>query len=130
MSDPVAFGDIEPDDVFAADSVPDPEQVARRLHELRAYLDDLTGGDRLARFDDLTPDERSLADAVGGVIVSWIVEHDPDDPDALARALHNVRRYWSGDTLPPWDDLPDDHREVAVDVMAHVVAWLQAEGPL
>jgi hypothetical protein len=129
MSD-VEFGDIEPDDVYAADSEPDPEQVARRLHELRAYLDDLTGGDRLARFEELTPDERTLADAVGAVIVSWLLEHEPDDPEGLARALHNVRRYWSGDVLPTWDDLPADERDVAVDVMAHIIAWLQAEGPL
>lgn len=127
MSD---FGDIEPEDSFDQEGTPDPEQVAQRLHELRAYLADLYGHERLERFNALTPAERSLANAVGVAIVNWLLTHEPDDAEAAARDLHNVRRYWSGNVLPEWEDLPEDQRAIGIDIMRHLVAWLEREGPL
>lgn len=125
----VEFGDIEPDDVWCADGDPDPEQVAYRLHELRRYIDQLACQDPGA-FDDLDPDEQTLAVAIGVVIVDWLVNTDPDHPELTARQLHNVRRYWSGNAMPTWDELPDDHRDLAVDLMRQIIDWLRAEGTL
>lgn len=122
------FGDDDPADVYAPGAPPAPEQVAYRLHELRAYLGALTGTE-LVPFDELTGPEQTLALAVGAVVVAWLVETDPDEPERAAEHLHNVRRYWSP-ALPSWAELPADHRAVAVDLLAAVIDWLAAEGAL
>lgn len=127
MSD---FGDIEPDDVPAEGGEPDPDQVAFRLHELRAYIDKLAGTDWAARFEELTPEEQEVARAVGAAIVQWLLSQDPDDPELVARHLHAVRRYWSRGALEAWEDLPQDHRDLAVALMANIITWLQREGSL
>lgn len=125
----MTFGDIEPDDVVTAGGEPAPEQVAYRLHELRRCVDQLAGQDPGA-FDVLEPEEQTLALAIGGVIVDWLRTTDPDQPQDTARQLHNVRRYWSGGAMPAWEDLPPDHRAMAVDLMTELFDWLRAEGSL
>ena len=126
----IEFGDIEPDDSYSAGAEPDPEQVAYRLHELRAYLDALTGSDYAARFQELTPEEQEIARAVGATIVQWLLSQDPDDPERVARHLHAVRRYWSRGALDAWEDLPQDHQELAVALMRNLIDWLHREGSL
>lgn len=104
------------------------EQVTYRLHELRVEIDRLAGRDPDA-WDDLTADEQALALAIGDVTVAWIVDHTVDDPAQLAEHLHNVRAWLARGLLPAWSELSADERQVAVDVMALVVAWLLSEGP-
>lgn len=113
---------------YVEGNVADHEQVARRLHELAAYLDALAGRSSTAPFDGLTPNERTLAVSVGAVIAEWIAGHEPDDAAALAEELHGVRRYWTRNALDPWDELPPEERALAVELMRHVVEWLQREG--
>lgn len=122
------FGDDDVEDAYVEGNVPDPEHVARRLHELAAYLDALAGRGGAAPFDDLTPNERTLAASVGDVIAEWIATHEPDDAAALAAELHAVRRYWTRNALARWEDLAPEERELAVELMRHVVEWLQREG--
>lgn len=62
----MTFGDLEPDDVY--DPAPaDPEQVARRLHELRR-LD----GFEVQRWDDLTPGARVALVAIVAALLGWL----------------------------------------------------------
>lgn len=123
------FGDIEPDDVFDPTAPPAPEQVAYRLHELRAYLESVHALDALPSWVELEPAAQQLGIRVGEVIVAWLIETDPDHPERAARHLHDVRRYWGG-ALPPWDELPDDQRQVGIDLLAAIIDWLRAEGSL
>ena len=112
---------------YVEGNLPDDEQVARRLHELREYLDALVGRN-VAPYDALTPAEQQLATSVGGVIVRWIATHEPDDAEAAARSLHDVRRYWSRGALDAWDDLTEDERAIGIEVMRRIIEWLQREG--
>lgn len=64
MSD--TFGDLEPDDVV--DTAPaDPEQVARRLHELRRRE-----GFELIDWDHLTAGERGSLIQMIAVVLAWL----------------------------------------------------------
>ena len=128
MSD-YQFGDVEADDAYTAGALPDPDQVAYRLHELIAYLDDLAGTGGMS-WSDLTPDEQRLGLEIGAVIVQWLIATDPDDPAKAAENLHNVRRYWSGGALPTWADLDADQRGMAIALMDAVISWLRREGTL
>ena len=65
------FGDIDPEDVYAADGEPDPLQLAIRLHNIRKYLADVNG-QPFPAWDDLTPDEQHLAVAIFVDIVAWL----------------------------------------------------------
>lgn len=129
LDDTIEFGDITPEDAYDVEGVADPDQVAYRLHELRRYIDQLAGHDPGA-FDALDPDEQILALAIGKVIVDWLANTDPDHPERTARQLHNVRRFWSANTMPAWEDLPDDQRDLAVDLMRQIIDWLRREGSL
>lgn len=124
------FGDDEPDDAYAVGAQPAPEQVAYRLHELRQYLEELAGTHDVPTWAELTPEEQDLGVAIGEVIVNWLVETDPDEPEPAARNLHNVRRYWASTRLPPWEDVPADDRQVGIDLMANLIGWLKREGSL
>ena len=123
----IVFGDAEADDSYVEDNQPDPEQVARRLHELREAIDQLVGRNP-APYDELTEPEQQIAAAVALVIIEWIIGHEPDQAEQLAINLHNVRRHWSRGALPPWDQLNDDERELAVTLMRLIIEWLQREG--
>ena len=80
MTDTAAdFGDIETADAWDADATIAPEQVTYRLHELRAEVERLGGGDAPA-WDDLDADSQTLALAIGTVVVEWIAEREPDNP--------------------------------------------------
>lgn len=125
------FGDIDTLDVYDSEPTIAPEQVTRRLHELRAYINERAGVDT-AQFDQLTDREQALAHAIGETITDWFVAHPADSAEQMAIELHNVRRYFAslvGQRLEPWDDLDADHRDVAVAVAQAVVDWLHAEGP-
>ena len=123
------FGDdAGADDAYSAEGTADPDQVAYRLHELRAYVDALSGSMYAPNFEVLSTDEQTIARSVGMVIVHWLLTVDPDDPEQAAINLHNVRRYWSGNTLPAWDDLPQDERDMGVALLKAIIDWLHREG--
>ena len=126
MSD---FGDWDPDDAFDREP-PDDDQVTYKLHELRIALDQLAGAQDLPGWDDLAPSAQAMARGIGHMIVDYIVAHEPETPEELARTLHNARRYVATSPLPAWDDLPADDRQVGIDLMAVILRWLERQGAL
>ncbi len=127
----IAWGDIEPDDVYSSGALADPDQVAYRMHELVAYLNAAAGSaSALISWDELTPSEQQLGLAIGAVIVQWMIDVDPDEPEAAAQNLHNVRRFWASSALPAWPDVPPDERQVGIDLMDAIIDWLRREGTL
>lgn len=125
MSD---FGDWDDDDALDHEP-PDHEQVTYKLHDLRVALDEFAGANGV-KWDDLTPGEQSLALALGQAVVDYVVTANPDLPEDAAKSLHNVRRYLSGNTLPAWDDMPQDDRDVGTAIMVILLAWLQRQGAI
>lgn len=61
------FGDDGPDDSYVAGNVADPEQVARRLHELRQERERES-----VAWDDLTPAERLVLVAIIEALLAWL----------------------------------------------------------
>lgn len=61
----MTFGDLEPDDVFGTEPA-DPEQVARKLHQLRREraLEDVD-------WDELTPASKLVLIAVLVDLIEW-----------------------------------------------------------
>lgn len=125
MSD---FGDIERADTWDAEPTIASEQVAMRLHKLRVQVDNLGGGDT-PKWDDLTEPERTLAVAIGQVVVEWISTREPDNPALTAEQIHNVRVYLSRGVVPKWDDLSPDERQIGIDLVRLIIQWLEKEGP-
>lgn len=126
MSD---FGDFDVEDAFDREPA-DPEQVSFRLHRLRNELDLLAGASDLPTFDELEPDAQTMALAIGDAIVGWIATHDPDDPEDVARYLHEARRYVASSRLPRWEELAPDDRRVGIEIMALLISWLARQGAL
>lgn len=60
------FGDFDEDDAFGTEPA-DPEQVARRLHEMRRR-EDLEDID----WDDLTPAQRGVLTTLMLVLLAWL----------------------------------------------------------
>ena len=128
MSD-VTFGDWDPADAWGIEP-PDEEQVTYKLHELRLALDQL-GGDRgLPTWDQLDTGAQEMARGIGGVIVRYIIEREPEDATELARTLHDARRYVATSRLPTWDELEPDDRQIGVDLMQIILDWLRRQGAL
>jgi hypothetical protein len=125
----MTFGDWDPDDALDHEP-PAPEQVAYRLHALRMEVDALTGAANLPTWDELTPAEQQLGESMAGSLVTWLAEHDPDDPEQAARSLHNVRRYIASSRLPAWEDLDEDDRQIGVDLMSLILGWLRRQGAI
>lgn len=61
------FGDSEPADAYDPTGRADPEQVARRLHELRAAR-----WQTLARWETLSAGERADHAAVALALLEWL----------------------------------------------------------
>lgn len=61
------FGDTEPDDAFDPTGPLDPEQVARRLQELR-----IENGLDVPDWDDLTPEQRLKTIAAIIALIAWL----------------------------------------------------------
>jgi hypothetical protein len=123
------FGDIEEPDVWADDPTIDPLQVAMRLHRLRRELD-VFGGE-LSRPDwaDLAPEVRGHAVDAAVLTVYWIVQREPDNPALLARHVHEARLEVGDTDTPEWDDLSPAEQQIAIDLMALILLWLEREGP-
>lgn len=126
MSDIPSFGDFDLDDAYCDEGEPDSEQVARKLHQIRA---DLAKWDHLdmPRFDDLSDDEREVAVA----IAVYAVKHlDGLDTSAfgLADNIHDAVSFFSGDEMLV--SLTGDEQAVARGIAAIVIEWLAREGTL
>jgi hypothetical protein len=55
------------------------------------------------------------------------------DPASIARRLHETRQELEalrGRSLPDFDILSEEEREVAIKIMIIIVAWLRREGTL
>jgi hypothetical protein len=129
VSDPAAFGDWDPDD--SVDTEPAaPEQVTYKLHALRLEVDALAGAAGLPTWDELDAPSQELALAMGDMIVAFLVANEPDDPELVARQLHEARRYVASSRLRPWDELDADDRAVGVDLMSLILGWLRRQGAL
>jgi hypothetical protein len=61
------FGDIDPDDPFDAETVLDPEQVARRLQEER-----VAAGLLVPDWDDLEPEQRAKTVVAVAAVILWL----------------------------------------------------------
>ena len=127
MSD--TFGDLDDDDVWGVEP-PDPEQVTFKLHGLRNELDVLAGGRGFPVWDDLDPGSQEMAMGIGGVIVKYILDHEPEDAAQLARTLHEARRYVATTPLPPWEDVSPDDQAVGIALMDVILGWLRRQGAL
>lgn len=123
MSD---FGDIEADDAFDADDTIAPEQVGRRLHELRAFIDRLAGG-APRPYHELSAADRARLDQLGAVIAADYSAQPGQSAVLLAERIHDARRAQDR-SLPAWAILPDSHQALAAAIAAALIAWLQREG--
>lgn len=123
MTEEYTFGDVDDDDAYTDGADPDPEQVAHRVHELRAWLA-AQGGDALAGWDELDDDEHDIAVALGEHLVAAIAS-DPSI-DTVAEALHEARTYLAGQAGAMTAE------EVAVGdaLCSAVVDWLRHEGTI
>lgn len=65
---------------------------------------------------DTSPDDEFAADGT-------------PDPLQVAIRLHESRRFL-GSGEPPWDELPDDVRQVAIALMVAIISWLIREGTI
>lgn len=121
------------DEGEAWDATPDidPMQVTHRLHELRVELEEAAGVD-FQDFHDLTDREQELAYAIGEALTDWFLAHPADSAEGMAIEIHNVRRYFAslfGQGFDAWDDLSDDHRDLAIGFSQAIIDWLKKEGP-
>jgi hypothetical protein len=122
------FGDLEVDDLWDADPTIAPEQLARRLHGLIAAIDEF-GGASTPAWDDLDDETQSLGEAIAVQLVAWILEREPDNPALTAKRIHDVRVFLSGGVVRSWDDLTAEERQVAIDLVVLILAWLERQGP-
>jgi hypothetical protein len=123
------FGDFDSDDAYDLEP-PAEEQVAYKLHDLRVAVDQLVGEHDLPRWDDLSRGAQDMSLGIAGVIVRYIVAHEPEDPAQLARTLHDARRFVATSPLPPWDQLEPDDRQIGIDLMSIILDWLERQGAL
>ena len=63
----MSIGDTEPDDTFVAHNIPDPEQVARRLHEQRRWI-----GSGEPEWDELPPEAREVGALLIQILLDWL----------------------------------------------------------
>lgn len=116
------FGDWTPADSYAPDNVPDPTYVARRLHEIRAHLEDAAGRE-LPGWDQLDEDTEKVAIALATDLTKHLLT---TGRDGSALHFHEAETYLSG--RPGWSELDRDEQAVALAIVDDVIRWLQIEG--
>jgi hypothetical protein len=122
----VEFGDIEEDDVFAAEGEPAPEQVAIRLHEEQEDLQSLVNK-TLVPWQSLSDEDQQVAYDIAAALVQRIAEDR--DAGSLAFWLHELRESID-DRVPPWDMLTDDEKAVARVLLVLILTWLARQGAI
>jgi len=119
------FGDATLEDQFCSEGDPDPLPIAERLHELRSALRVLAGLSPLPLWVLYTA--RAIeVDAMTVALVGLTF----GSADSFAERLHEARRMIAEPTLPPWDDLNVEERNVAAFLALSLVQWLIVEGSL
>lgn len=63
----MSIGDTEPDDTFVAHNIPDPEQVARHLHEERRWI-----GSGEVDWDNLSDEARMVGELLIRILLEWL----------------------------------------------------------
>lgn len=119
------FGDIELADAWDTERAVDPLQLAMRLHHLRQVVDYLAGH-RTDDWDDLSATDRQLALVVATDAVVFVYAREPDNPALLAEHIHETRMQGVG---RGWDELTNDERQIAIDLVVLILEWLEREGP-
>lgn len=120
----IEFGDIEEDDVFAAEGEPDPEQVAIRLHQEQEDLKALTNR-TLVPWHDLSDEDRQVAYDIAAALVQRIAEDR--NSGSLAFWLHELRESIDS-RVPPWNQLSEPEKAVAHVLLVLILTWLYREG--
>jgi hypothetical protein len=120
------FADAEVDDMFDAEGEADPEQVARRLHEIRAEWAAFAS-ETLDDYDDLSDDEAAVAAAIAGALIDRLAALGTA-ADTLAEATHEAKAFMDGS--PEWTSLDNETRQAATALVDEVIGWLTAEGTL
>jgi len=69
----MSIGDVEPDDEFVANSIPDPEQVARHLHEERRWI-----GSGEPDWDHLDDETRMVGELLIQILLEWLLREGVD----------------------------------------------------
>jgi hypothetical protein len=116
------FGDFEEADAYA-DEPADPEQVAIRMNELRAYLAEMAGED-LAAWDALTDEEKAIGIALGQSLIDVMTKDPANAPQGFHEALGYLQEQ------PEWDELSPEAQAVATALLDDLLAWLERQGAL
>lgn len=69
----MSIGDVEPDDQFVDHNIPDPEQVARRLHEERRWI-----GSGEPEWDHLPAESRMVGELLIQILLEWLLREGVD----------------------------------------------------
>ena len=127
VSQPETFGDWEPADSFAPDNQPDPLYVARRIHELRQYLEVMGGSDLEPGWDQLGDEERLIGVAIAAELVKHLLTHGAQ---GAVRVVHEARRVFkpTDRNSNAWSEIPADAQTVARAIVDAIVHWLRIEG--
>jgi len=121
----IDFGDAELADQWDDEPGIDPLQLAMRLHHLRQVVDFLAGW-RTLDWDELDLDDQDDEQDAAADMIVLIRNREPDNPALLAEHVHDER---SNDTDRTWDELTNDERQIAIDLMTLILEWLEREGP-
>jgi len=67
------IGDTERDDQFVEHNIPDPEQVARHLHEERRWI-----GSGEVDWDNLSAEARMVGELLIQILLDWLLDEGVD----------------------------------------------------
>lgn len=126
MSDTPSFGDFDLDDAYCAEGDPDPEQAARKLHQIRVELTELRS-ETLTPWDDLDDGEREVAVAIAEYGVAALTGLDTS-AYWLAESIHGARAFFNGEAL--LSELSGEDQAVARSIAAMIIEWLSRQGAL
>ena len=127
MSD--VFDDFEDDDAWDDEAdLPDPEQVAIRLHEEQVRLLIFLDREERPWWDGLSDEEREIALAIGEGIVERLTNM-ADSIERVARWIQDYRHDLDSQ-VSAFDDLEGGERKLLFDLLFLVQAQLIKEGSL
>jgi hypothetical protein len=119
MSD---FGDFDDDDAFDPSGHAEAFQVARFLHDELRQLDGVGEW-----WGSLSDEQRAIGEALMADLLPFEATHDVD-PIEGAHHLQAVRHALDPLGADDWDDLTDEERQLAIDLVRDVLAMLRREG--
>ena len=68
-----------------------------------------------------------MSDDFGDLDPDDVIDHEPADPEQVARRLHELRFERNRESVR-WDDLSFGERLVLVAIVAEILAWLRRQG--